>query len=242
MSIHRGAKKLGLLSFLLLAFHGSLAAAPYRFLSWDESITARKLGVKRGEEIVELKDLHHLKRSGSVNVPGDAPAILIALDKKDPEGKPVGIEMKLPAGVNTPLVIILPDNTHPTGVRPFVIEDNVGRFRWGTIRMLNATGKPVMTKVDKKVAELPPAWSPVDIDPGGDMRNMGIQAAYKDAPTKILYSAVWEHNPDVRELVIVLRGTDKRMGEIEFKIIPENRKIVEAEAAADAAAERKKEE
>lgn len=238
MLFHRGAKKLGLLSFLLLTFHGSLAAAPYRFLSWDESITSRQFGVKRGEEIVELKDLHHLKRSGSINVPGDVPLTLVALDKKDPEGKPVSVEAKLPAGVTNPLVIILPDNTNPSGVRPFVIEDSTGRFRWGSIRLLNATSKPVITKIDKKVTELPPGWTPVDVDPGGDMRNMGIQAAYKAQPAKILYSAVWEHNPDVRELVIVLPGTNARMGEMEFKIIPEDRKVV----AAEAEMEKKKEE
>lgn len=238
MLFHRGAQKLGLLSFLLLAFQGSLAAAPYRFLSFDESISNRKLAVKKGEEIVEIKDLHHLKRSPSINVPEDIPLTLVALDKTSPDGKQVSVDAKLPAGVTNPLVLILPDTSNPTGVRPYVIEDNAGRFRWGSIRFLNATGKPVMTKVDKKVAELPAGWTPVDVDPGGDMRNMGIQAAYKAAPTQILYSAVWEHNPDVRELVIVLPGTNARTGEMEFKIIPEDRKVV----AAEAEMEKKKEE
>ena len=230
MSLHRRAS-LALFSLALLASTGLLEAVPYRFLPFDQPMANRQFALKRGNDVVELKNLHHLKRSDAVNVPGEAPPMLIALDRKDPEGKPVGIEVKLPAGVTSPLVLILPDPRHPTGVKPFVIEDDASRFKWGTIRMLNATGKPVMTKVDTKVTELPPSWTPVEIDPGGAMRNMGIQAAYKTNPAKILYSSVWEHDPDVRELVIVIPGLDARLGEMEFKVIPENRKVVEAEAA-----------
>lgn len=230
MSLHRRVP-LALFLLALLAFSGSLEAVVYRFLPFDQPMSGRQFGVKKGAEIVEIKSLHHLKRSEAINVPAENPPVLVALDRKDPEGKPVGIEIKLPTGVTTPLVLLLPDPKHPTGVKPFVIEDNATHFKWGTIRMLNATGKPVMTKIDTKVNELPPSWTAVDIDPGGTTRNMGIQAAYKANPAKILYSAVWEHDPDVRELVIVIPGLDARLGEMEFKVIPENRKVAEAEAA-----------
>jgi hypothetical protein len=190
----------------------------------------RKFGLKRGEEIVEVQNLHHLKRSPPINLPGEVPPVLVALDRKDPEGKPVAIEIKLPAGVESPLVLIIPDAKHPTGVKPFVIEDNTNRFKWGSIRFMNATSKPVMTKVDNKVAEVAPGWAPVDVDPQGDVRNMSVVSAYKDNPTQLLYSAVWEHNPDVRELVIIVPNPNANVASLDFKVIPENRKILEMEA------------
>jgi hypothetical protein len=52
---------------------------------------------------------------------------------------------------------------------------------------------------------------------------MGMQLVARDDLKAILYSAVWEHDPDVRKLVFVVPGTDVRTGAVEFKIIPENR-------------------
>ena len=195
-------------------------------------MATRKLGLKSGETVVEVKDLHPLKRSKAINATGQAP-MLVALDKKDAQGKPVAVEIKVPGDLKAPLVLIIPDPKHPTGVRPHVIDDNTANFKWGTVRVLNATGKVALMKVDTKVAELPSNWSPVDIDPGGAARNVSVQAALKDKPADVLYSAVWEHSPDIRELVIVVPGTNVRTGALDFKVIPENRKIAEAEAAAE---------
>ncbi|QJE95148.1 hypothetical protein [Luteolibacter luteus] len=197
-------------------------------------MATRKLGLKYGEKVEELKGLHPLKRTKAVNVTGETPPQIVALDKKDPQGKPLSVDIKLPADLKSPLVLIIPDPKHPTGVRPYVIEDNTANFKWGSIRVLNATGKVALIKVDTKVAELPSVWSPIDIDPGGTTRNVSVQAAMKDKPANVLYSAVWEHNVDVRELVIVVPSTTGGPGEIDFKVIPENRKIIEAEAAAEA--------
>ena len=219
-------------AFAFIVLHGSLAAAPFRFLAWDDAMATRKLGVKSGEEVIEVKDLHSLKRTKPVNVNGEKPPQLVALDRLDAQGKPAAVEIKMPADMQSPLVLVIPDPNHPTGIRPFAIEDNTARFKWGSIRVLNATGKAVMMKVDKAVAELPPAWTPVDIDPGGAVRNVPVLAALKDKPTEFLYSAVWEHDPNVRELVIIVPGLNARTGVLEYKVIPENRKVVEAEAAA----------
>ena len=231
MPLHRRSPFASAVLALLLV-HGSLSAAPFRFLAWDDAMATRKFGLKSGDTVVEVKDLHPLKRTKAINAAGTAAPLLVALDKKDAEGKPVAVEIKVPADLKSPLVLIIPDAKHPTGVRPFVLEDNSDNFKWGTIRVLNATGMAAMMKVDTKVAQLPPNWAPVDIDPGGAARNVGVQAAMKDKPAEILYSAVWEHSPDIRELVIVVPGTNVRTGALDFKVIPENRKVVEAEAAA----------
>ena len=232
MTLHRRAPFVLVLLASLSAIAAPLCAAPLRFLPWDDITAARPFSLKNGEQVIELKNLHHLKRSDAVNATVEPAPMLLAMDRKNAEGNPEAVPIKVPSGVQNPLVLIIPDPKHPSGVKPFVIEDNTDRFKWGTIRMLNATGKPVMMKVDKTVAQLPPAWTPVDIDPGGASRNLGIQSAYKDNPTRILYSAVWEHNPDVRELVIVLPNQTGGVTALDFKVIPENRKVVEAEAAA----------
>lgn len=228
MFIPKRRVSLASLILFLGSFLASLQAAEFRFLAWDDAMGTRKLGLKSGEQITEVKDLHPLKRSRPVNAGLEVPPLLVTLDRKDPEGKPLAVEIKMPADIQSPLVLVIPDPKHPTGVRPFVIEDNTARFKWGTVRVLNATGKAAMMKLDKTVAQLPPSWTPVDIDPGGAKRNMGVQAALKDNPTDILYSGVWEHDPDVRELVIILPGPDG----MDVKMIPENRKVIEAEAAA----------
>lgn len=195
-------------------------------------MATRKFGLKAGESVVEVKDLHPLKRTKAINATGES-LMLVALDKKDAQGKPVAIELKVPADLKSPLVLIIPDPKHPTGVRPWVLEDNTANFKWGTVRVINATGKVALMKVDTKVAELPGSWTAVDIDPGGAARNVSVQAAMKDKPADVLYSAVWEHNPDLRELVIIVPGANARTGALDFKIIPENRKVAEAEAAAE---------
>jgi len=222
------------LAVLIATLLGSpLLAGPLRFLPWDETVAARKLAVASGKEVVDLKDLHHLKRSNAVSVPaGETPPLLVAKDKTSADGKPVTVEIKIPADCQTPLVIIVPDPKHPTGLRPFVIEDNTARFPWGAVRHLNATGKELVTKLGDKTAVLPPKWDPVDVDLGGKTRNFGIQTALKDNQKAILYSSVWEYDPDVRRLVIILPGTDARTGALDYKIIPENRKAMEMDAAA----------
>lgn len=232
MLLHRRSSLASAVLALLLV-NGPLSAAPFRFLAWDDAMATRKFGLKSGDTVVEVTDLHPLKRTKAINTSGAAVPLLVALDKKDAQGKPVAVEIKVPADLKSPLVLIIPDPKHPTGVRPFVLEDNSANFKWGTVRVLNATGKVAMMKVDTKVVELPSGWAPVDIDPGGAARNVGVQAAMKDKPADILYSAVWEHSPDLRDLVIVVPGANVRTGALDFKVIPENRKVVEAEAAAE---------
>ena len=218
---------------VLLALQSPLLAADFRFLAWDDAVGIRKLGLQSGTEVQEIKDLHPLKRTPTVKGKGQVQQ-LVALDKLDATGKPHAVALTVPADFQSPLVLVMPDPKHPTGVRPFVIDDNTARFKWGSIRVLNATGKVALMKVENTGSQLPAAWTPVDIDPGGAKRNMAVQVALKDDPKTIVYSAVWEHDPDVRELVILIPDPESRMGTLDCKIIPENRKALEAAAAAAA--------
>lgn len=221
-----------------LAVVSSSSAAPIRFLAWDDTIAARKIGFSNGTEVAELQNLHPHKRSKTINwTSGEVPPALVALDRTSPDGKPVTAPIKFTPDLKSPLVLILPDPAHPSGLRCFVIEDSSSSFSWGSFRFINATGKELLVRNDKVTKSLPETWKAVDLNPGGGMRNMGIQLAARDNLTAVLYSAVWEYDPDVRKLIIIVPGTDAQSGAVSLKIIPEDRRSVgPAVPASDAPA------
>lgn len=217
----------------LTVLAGSLAAGPVRFLPWDDATAARKIAFEAGSSQVELEDLHPQKRSEPVSFkPGETAPRLVALDRKSDDGTPVSIEIKGLGKLRVPLVIILPDPGHPGGLRPFVIEDSSDGFAWGDIRFVNATGRPLLIRSENKIHKIADSWKPIDVSPGGTTRNIGVQAASPDDLESILYSAVWEHDPETRKLVFLLPGADARTGAIDVKIIPENRRVAAAAEAA----------
>lgn len=211
----------------ILTTFNSLHATPIRFLSWDDPIAARKIRFVNGKGATEINDLHPQKRSKAINwTSGEVPPVLVALDRTSADGKPVTAPIKLTSDLKAPLVLILPDPAHPSGLRCFVIDDDSGSFGWGTFRFINATGKELLVRNDKVTKSLPNTWKAVDLNPGGASRNMGIQLAARDKLTAILYSAVWEYDPDVRKLIIVVPGADAQSGALDLKIIPEDRRSV----------------
>jgi hypothetical protein len=213
---------LGLLTVLT-----PLHALPIKFLAWDDSVAGRKIGFMSGAEVVELQDLHPHKRTKTFTwTNGEVPPALVALDRSTPDGKPVITPLRFAAGLKSPLVLILPDPQHPTGLRGFIIEDGAASFAWGTLRFINATGQEILVRKDKEVKTLPNTWKPIDFSPGGGKRNIGIQMASRTDLNAVLYSSVWEHDPDVRKLIIVVPGSAADGGAVELKIIPEDRRSV----------------
>lgn len=214
---------------VLLAAGPPLGAVPLKFLAWDDSVAARKIGFKDGENVSELQNLHPHKRSKAVSWSnGEAAPTLVALDRTSADGKPVTTPIKLASGMNAPLVLILPDQSAPSGLRCHTIDDSPGSFRWGTLRFLNATGREILVRQDKVIKALPETWKPIDIRPGGAKRNIGIQMASREDLSSVLYSSVWEHDPEVRKLIIVVPGTNASDGVLDLKIIPEDKRSAAA--------------
>lgn len=226
MSLSRHLPSAAVFLGFLTAFT-SLDATPLRFLPWDDAIAARKISFSDGKDVSELQDLHPHKRSKTINwTMSEVQPVLVATDRTSADGKPVTAPIKLTADLKSPLVLILPDAAHPSGLRCFVIEESTAGFGWGTLRFINATGKELLVRQDKEIKTLPETWKAVDINPGGAMRNIGIQMASRADLKAILYSAVWEYEPDVRKLIIVVPGTDAQSGAVNLKIIPEDRRSV----------------
>jgi hypothetical protein len=217
----------------IISLQSFAMAVPLRFIPWDDAVAARKIGLQNASGLTELKHLHPHKRSDSTEVSStkESPLRLVALDRLDPEGRPITLELKLNPEFKSPLILLLPDPKHASGLRTFVIEDNSDNFNWGSLRFINATGKELLVRQDKTVKSLPNKWTPVDFKPGGEMRNMAMQVAAREDLNAILFSGVWEHNPDMRKLIFVIPGTDVRTGPVAFKIIPEDRRALALEAS-----------
>jgi hypothetical protein len=215
--------------FLSLQLH----ALPLRVLAWDSEIAAMRLGLVDAKGSVEIESMHPSKRTPAYPLTaGEKPAALEIRDLKGPDGKPLTMEIKMPAAIRQPLLVILPDQKAATGLRLFVLEDDVGNFAWGSTRFINATGRKLFFGYEKKLVALPPSWDPAQTEPGGDARNMEVKFFFADQPSRPFYSGVWEQNPELRMLVFLVPGEDPRLGPVAMKMIPEDRRLLNAAAEA----------
>jgi len=223
--------------FPLIACLNQVGAIPIRVLAWDEDVAARKLSISSAKGVAEIVDMHPFSRTPPIQVTaGDSAPMLLAMDKLDADGKPAASPITLPPGMKSPLLLLLPDEKSPTGVRQLAIEDNAADFKWGTIRLINATGKKLVFKWDKKLAAVPATWTPTDVNPGGSSRRMGIELFLAEQPDPPLYSAVWEHREEFRKLVFVVPSEDARLGPVDFKTITEDKRVIQANQADQAKA------
>jgi hypothetical protein len=232
-SIHPACRVLAiacLAPFWCLALH----AVPVRVLAWDDAIAGMRLSLGDAKGSTVIESMHPSKRTRIYQLTaGEKPLVVQALDKKDPEGKPYTSEIKIPEAIKQPLLVILPDEKAPTGVRLFVLDDDTSSFAWGSTRFINATGRQIVFVYEKKMVALPASWTPVQADPGGETRNMEVKFFFRDEPARPFYSGIWEQNNELRMLVFLVPGEDPRLGPVAMKMIPEDRRLVKA--AQDAA-------
>lgn len=216
-----------------LCLSAQLQAIPIRVLAWDSQIAAMRLAIRDSKGATVIDAMHPSKRTGVYQlVAGELPPVIEVLDLKGPDGKVVTGEIKMSADIKKPLLVILPDEKAATGLRFFVIEDDARDFAWGSIRFINATGREVVFGCEKKLVPIPAAWNPVQAEPGGATRNMEVKFFFRDQPARAFYSGVWEQNPDLRMLVFLVPGEDPRLGPVAMKMIPEDRRLLNAAAEA----------
>lgn len=215
-------------------FASPLLAVPVRVLAWDMTIAQRPLAIGNAKTNTKIAAMHPAQRTASYEVTtGDAPSSIVALDKKGPDGAPFTSPIKIPEGMKHPLLVILPDEKAPTGIRTFILEDDTAGFSWGTTRFINAMPKEVIFVQEKKGTSLPPSWTPIQISPGGEDRYIDVKMFFRDKPESPIYSSVWEQNGEVRKLVFLLPGDqDSRGGLVSVKTIIEDRRVIKAVAEA----------
>jgi hypothetical protein len=217
-----------LLCVAILCPCGIVRAASVRFVPLNDEVAGLKIAVKDAKKATILKDLNPLKRSTAYPCTiGESSLQLVALDRKAPDGKPESVGIALTPDIQSPLVLILPDPQHPSGLRAIAIDDSTAAFSWGSIRFLNTTGNPLTIRFGTDLKPLPEGDKVVDIKPDGPARRIGVQVSLEEKPDEILYSAVWEHDPQVRKLIFVLSGTNPQTKAVELKVIPEDQRIKE---------------
>ena len=216
---------------LFLVASGWASAAPaIRALAWDYEVAQRKLALVSGESATEISGMHPLKRTGPIRIKGKGPFVVRALDREpSADGKPIDRQVSIPESVQYPLLVVMPDEKHATGVRLMVVDDNPAGFRWGSYRFLNATPKDLVVQMEQKAVKVPTGWKTVDLDLGGERRGVGARVALADEISKPLYTAVWEYNEEVRTLCFLVPGDDPRLSPVMFKAIPEDKLTVQLE-------------
>ncbi len=203
-------------------------ALEVRFLAWDEEVATREIVVPDGRSQKALRHLHPLQRTDGVAskiVKGSL--TLQTPDRKDAGGKPVTFSVKVDDAITHPLVLLLPDEKAPSGLQGLAIEDSATAFPWGSFRVLNATGQALGIGLGTQRKPLPAGWQPVDLLPAGDLP-LPVFLVASAEPKQPLYTSVWKPDPDLRRLVIVLLGSEPRLGPLALKVIPEDRRALAA--------------
>ena len=201
-----------------------------RVLAWDGEVAARKLGLVSGAALVPITNLHPQKRTDPFRLKGEGGLIIRAMDKPPAaDGKPVDLRCALAADVKQPLLLLLPDAAHPTGLRGLVIEDDPSGFAWGSYRFINTTPKELVVQFEDQAIRIPAGWKPINFTLGGEPRGFGVRVALAEAIAQPLYSAVWEYDANVRTLVFMVPGDDPRLSPVVFKAIPEDKRAAPAQ-------------
>lgn len=215
---------------LLLASCLPALGITLRVLPWDDEVAERKMSIAYGSKVLDMGYLHPSARSQAISIPKEVVDLRLETnDRKGDDGKPLAVKLTIPAGTKTPLLLILPDPKAKTGLRTIIIEDDLSAFSWGTFRLINVTPKELAFRWDKKAKSVPPGWKPVIVSPEGKSRNLEVFVYLKEDLEKPLYTAVWEHRSDMRQLVFMVPSTDSALGPVEFKFVPENRMAEEPE-------------
>jgi hypothetical protein len=204
----------------------SLSAIEVRFVPLNGEIASRMMGIRDDKELLPLKGLDAMKRSDPLScVVGEQALQLVALDREGDDGKPASIAIGISPALKSPLVLILPDTEHPAGLRTIAIEDSDDAFQWGCLLFINTSGGPLMIQLDKEKKKLPEDQSPVVIQPGGAPRNMGVQIYKEKDPDEVLYSAVWEHDPAFRKMIVIVPPKNAKANAFDLVIIPQDKRV-----------------
>lgn len=204
----------------------SLVAAPVRFVPMTKEIAACKIIIKDSKGITTLKGLSLQTPSATYQLKaGKKPLVLTTPDLKDADGNPASLEIPLPAVLKSAVILLLLDTKHSSGIRAVCLDDSTAGFAWGTLRFLNFTEAPLTLRFGEDRKPIPEDQSPLDFPAPAEAHNVGVQLYKETTPTKILYSAVWEHDPNFRKLVVITPSADPTFRAVDVQILPEDKRL-----------------
>ena len=163
---------------------------------------------------------------------------MVSLDKKDAEGKPAALVIKVAEGMVRPLILLLPKSDAPTGLSALAIEDDESSLKWGGLRAFNATSGKLAMSLGDTGKLLATGWQAVDFQPAANQTVSLLIATPEELRKpadirKALYSSVWSADDNIRALAFVIPGADVRLGPVAVKVITEDRRAQAARKTAD---------
>ncbi|MGJ8656441.1 MAG: hypothetical protein ACSHX6_08315 [Akkermansiaceae bacterium] len=209
----------------------SLHAQTIRVLAWDQNIAKRKLSIAHEQKSQPIKGMHHLARSKAITLPAESQKLrVVSKDRLAKDGKPLSIALTIPEAIQQPLLIILPDEEAPIGIKTMVVDDSTKTFTWGTLLFINSTEENLNFKYEEKNEPIPNDLKPTLINPGGKTRNMGVSITSQENPdNSTLYTAIWKQNKDLRQLIIILPAINETSARLNLKFITQNKAAVTIE-------------
>jgi hypothetical protein len=208
--------------FLLFLTACHALGGSVRFLAVEGGGDLPGIGIRTAKGLVEVDDLGPLKRSAAYQLPkGHEDLLLEAAGRKRADGKPASLTMPIDSAMKSPLVLILADAAAETGFRAVLVDDDPKSFPKGTCRFFNSSKSPFTLRFGTKTETLAENGASLDLRPEGEAKKLGVQLTKPDAPETILYSAVWQNEPEVRKLVIIADGSDPQTAPVEVRILPD---------------------
>ena len=200
---------------------GPLMKASIQFLAWtqaDAKVDLTLWGVKGGKHLVEHLDCFDMTTPTTYRGPasmlftsgGGVPDVKNSFTLKvNPEWKKI-------------LVLVGKDKKHPSGLRLMALDSSTSSFPWGSYRIINTTGKALKMRLDKKSVPIPKSRKSVTVKLGQSDGMIKMIATLASSTTPF-FGCVSEHRQDTRKILIFSRQTDKRLGPLALRIIPERK-------------------
>jgi hypothetical protein len=199
--------------------HDSEVHAVIRFLAWENEDTKLNLTLRSGEEQV-VENLDCFDMTTPLTYQGPA-AMLFSSGPMDSDGKNV-FALRVNPEWKKILVLVGVDAKHPSGMRMMALDHSTRSFPWGSYRIINTTGKALKMRLGSKLLAIPKTRKSltVKLNQKSGMIKMIATLAGSTTP---FFGCISEHRQDTRKILIFSRQSDRRLGPLALRIIPERK-------------------
>lgn len=200
---------------------GPTVNASIQFLAWahaDTKVALTLWGESGGKHLVEDLDCFDMTTPTTYR----GPASMVFISGTGVPDEKNSFVLKVNPEWKKILVLVGENKKHPSGLRLMALDSSSSSFPWGSYRIINTTGKALKMRLDKKLVPIPKTRKSVTVklDRKSGMIKMVATLANSTTP---FFGCVSEHRQDTRKILIFSRQTDKRLGPLALRIIPERK-------------------
>ena len=192
-----------------------------RFLAWQKTDTQLTPELTTGTSgSIKIEYLSMYDRTASIKYRGPAKLVFTSDGSSPDENNAYTIQLN-PQWKNV-LILVAKDKKHPSGLSMTALNDSTDNFPWGSYRIMNITGRALKIKIDKKVFPIANDKKPKTFTISSKEGMIQILAALKESKEP-LFGCISPHSKNTRKLIILSPSTDKRLGHLAVRIIPEKK-------------------